>query len=229
MSIKKLGIVHTTAALVPTFKQLFQQYLPDLDTFNIADDSLIKDVMEKGELTPGIARRVAAQIACAEQAGAEFVLVTCSSVGAAVEAATPFSSVPILRVDQPMADKAVELGSNIGVIATLPTTLRPTADLIRRRATLVGKQVNVVSELCEGAFQAASAGEMNKFDGLILRSIRKLAEQVDVIVLAQASMARVAAAIPPGSISISVLSSPALAMEYLVKLLGKPSPDLRVS
>ncbi len=229
MSIKKLGIVHTTAALVPTFKQLFQQYLPELDTFNIADDSLIKDVMERGELTPGIARRVAAQIACAEQAGAEFVLVTCSSVGAAVEAATPFSSVPILRVDQPMADKAVELGSNIGVIATLPTTLRPTADLIRRRGALTGKQINIVTELCDGAFQAASVGDMEKFDGLIMQSIHKLAEQVDVIVLAQASMARVAAAIPPGSVPVNVLSSPGLAMEYLVKLLGESNRDARLA
>ena len=40
-----------------------------------------------------------------------------------------------------MADKAVALGRRIGVIATLRTTLEPTADLIQRRAALAGKPV----------------------------------------------------------------------------------------
>ena len=37
-------------------------------------------------------------------------MVTCSSIGAAVESAVPLTRVPVLRVDQPMADKAVLSG-----------------------------------------------------------------------------------------------------------------------
>jgi hypothetical protein len=62
--------------------------------------------------------------------------------------------VPVLRVDQPMADKAVQLGKRIGVVATLSTTLNPTSDLVRRRAAVAGKEIELKSVLCEGAFEA---------------------------------------------------------------------------
>src|SRR5207237_3562 len=102
--------------------------------FHLSDDSLIKDVIKHGKLTPANARRVVGHVTSAEAAGANYILVTCSSIGRAVETAASLASVPVLRVDQPMADEAVRLGRKIGVIATLPTTLEPTADLIARRA-----------------------------------------------------------------------------------------------
>src|SRR5580692_5577186 len=136
---KKLGLVHTSATLVPVFQKLCSAELPGVETFNIVDDSLIKDVIARGELTAKTARRVVDHVASAEAAGADLILVTCSSIGRAVEAAATLVSVPVLRVDQPMADQAVRTGKKIGVVATLTTTLLPTADLIRRRAAAAGK------------------------------------------------------------------------------------------
>jgi len=193
--------------------------LPCIETFNIADDSLIKDVIARGELTPQTARRVAAHIASAETAGADFIMVTCSSIGAAVEAAAPFSAVPVLRVDQPMADKAVQTGEKIGVLATLQTTLAPTADLIRRRAAAAGKQIELVTRLCEGAFDALMGGDAVRHDAIVGGSLKELATQVDVVVLAQASMARVVAALPEAERRAPILASPPLAIEYLAKVL----------
>src|ERR1041385_821676 len=118
MQRKTLGLIHTSATLVPVFAQLCKAKLPNVDVFNIADDSLIKDVIRRGELTPLTARRVAQHIASAADAGADYVLVTCSSIGRAVEAAAGQTKIPVLRVDQPMADQAVRSGKRIGVIAT---------------------------------------------------------------------------------------------------------------
>src|ERR1700752_5280523 len=136
---KKLGLLHTSATLVPVFEQLCRAKLPGVSAFNLVDDSLIKDVIAPDRLRPQTARRVAQHVAAAEDAGADYILVTCSSIGPAVETAATLSSVPVLRVDQPMADQAVAGGPRIGVIATLRTTLEPTADLIRRRAAAAGK------------------------------------------------------------------------------------------
>jgi len=38
--------------------------------------------------------------------------------------------IPVVRVDEPMAEKAVQTGTRIGVAATLATTLKPTTELI---------------------------------------------------------------------------------------------------
>ena len=219
MKRKTLGLVHNSATLVPVFAQLCKELLPNVDVFNLADDSLIKDVIRRGELTPHTARRAVEHIASAEAAGADYILVTCSSIGRAVETAASLSAVPVLRVDQPMADRAVQTGRKIGVVATLPTTLEPTADLIQRRAQRTGRQVEVVSRLCVGAFDALMSGDATKHDAMVASALRELSQQVEVIVLAQASMARVVEGLAEADRRVPILASPALAMEYLATVL----------
>ena len=219
MSQKTLGLIHTSATLVPVFQQLCNQHLPDVQVFNIVDDSLIKNVIKNGELKPETARRVVDYAASAEAAGADFILYTCSSIGAAVETAATLSKVPVLRVDQPMADKAVQTGSRIGVIATLPTTLNPTTDLVKRRAAVAGKDVKVVSKLCEGAFDALMSGDAATHDKMVAAALKELSSQVDVIVLAQASMARVVDTLDEADKKVPILASPGIAIEYLATIL----------
>ena len=201
------------------FQQLCSQLLPGVNTFNIVDDSLIKDVIKKGEMTTATARRVVDYVGSAEQAGADYILVTCSSIGAAVEASAALTKVPVLRVDQPMADIAVQTGKRIGVIATLPTTLSPTSDLVKRRAALAGKDIELVSRLCEGAFAALMGGNAALHDSMVAAALKELSTQVDVIVLAQASMARVVDGLPEADKRIPILASPPLAISHLASIL----------
>ncbi|MFD2163866.1 aspartate/glutamate racemase family protein [Paradesertivirga mongoliensis] len=218
MKIKTLGLVHTSATLVPVFQKLCADYLPGVNVFNIVDDSLIKDVISKNELTNNTARRVVDYVGSAEAAGADLIMVTCSSIGSAVEASAALTNVPVLRVDQPMADIAVQTGSRIGVIATLPTTLEPTSDLVRRRAVAAGKQIALTSRLCEGAFEALMSGDTDKHDSMVAKALIELSAEVDVIVLAQASMARVVDTLPEADKRVPILASPGLAVKHIADL-----------
>ena len=219
MKTKTLGLIHTSATLVPVFQQLCAQYLPGVQVFNIVDDSLIKNVISSGELTPATARRVVEYAGSAEAAGAEFIMYTCSSIGAAVETAATLSGVPVLRVDQPMADLAVQTGSRIGVIATLPTTLAPTSDLVRRRAQAAGKTIELTSKLCEGAFEALMSGDTATHDKMVADALKEMSSKVDVIVLAQASMARVVDSLDEKEKTVPILSSPKIAVQHLATIL----------
>lgn len=219
MKRKKLGLVHTSATLVPVFAQLCKDKLPNVEVFNIADDSLVKGIREAGSLTATIARRVAGYLESAELAGADYIMVTCSSIGPAVEAGAKLMGVPVLRVDQPMADQAVALGQRIGVIATLSTTLEPTADLVRRRAEKAGKAIELTSRLAEGAFEALMAGDAATHDAKVATALKELSKQVDVIVLAQASMARVVDALKSEEKGVPILASPGIAVDYLATVL----------
>ena len=219
MKRKKLGLIHTSATLVPVFAALCKEKLPGVEVFNIADDSLVKGIREAGSLTATIARRVAGYLESAELAGADYIMVTCSSIGPAVEAGAKLIGVPVLRVDQPMADKAVAAGRKIGVIATLSTTLEPTADLIQRRAAAAGNQIELTSRLVEGAFEALMAGDGATHDAKVATALKELSEQVDVIVLAQASMARVVDALASEDRRVPILASPGIAVDYLAGIL----------
>ncbi len=218
---KTLALIHTSATLVPLFQDLIDKHLKgkSIKIYNIVDDSLIKNTIEHGKVTPNTSRRVVNYIGSAEEAGADYIMVTCSSIGAAVESAVPLTKVPVLRVDQPMADKAVLSGKKIGVIATLPTTLEPTSDLVRRRAVILGKDVEITSKLCEGAFDALMGGKPEVHDTMVASALKELAEKVDVILLAQASMARVVGQLSEADKKVPILASPEIAMAYLSEIL----------
>jgi Asp/Glu/hydantoin racemase len=218
MTKRRLALLHTSPTLVPVFEQLCREKLPDWAVFNLVDDSLIKDVIAHGHLRPQTARRVVQHVSAAEDAGADVILVTCSSIGRAVETAASLASVPVLRVDQPLADRAVATAERIGVIATLPTTLEPTADLIERRAAVSGKKIELTIRLCDGAFDALMAGDAARHDALVAAALEELAAQVEVIALAQASMARVVDKLSGADRQVPILASPPLAIEYLTTL-----------
>lgn len=220
MQQKTLALIHTSATLVPVFAALCNKFIPGVKVFNIADDSLIKNTIACGVLTPDTARRVVGYARSAEEAGADYIMFTCSSIGRAVETAATLVNVPVLRVDQPMAAMAVEKGSRIGIIATLSTTLDPTTDLVRRNAFQVGKEVELFPHLCEGAFEALMAGDAETHDKLVGDALKAMSETVDVIVLAQASMARVVEANPSLAEKLPILASPPFAMEYLSKIFN---------
>ncbi|MGE9313244.1 aspartate/glutamate racemase family protein [Niabella sp. CJ426] len=216
---KTLGLIHTSATLVPVFDELCKKYLPGVKVFNIVDDSLIKNTIACGELTPQTSKRVVNYAHSAEEAGANYIMFTCSSIGPAVETAATLAGVPVLRVDQPMADKAVASGTKIGVVATLSTTLEPTSDLVRRRAIVAGKNIELIPRLCEGAFEALMGGDAQKHDDIVGAALKQLSQEVDVVLLAQASMARVVGTLSEADKKVPILASPPLAMEYLSEVL----------
>ena len=64
------------------------------------------------------------------------------------------------------------------------------------------------------------AGDTATHDRLLESSLTELLESVDVVVLAQASMARVVAKLKPELRKVPILSSPELAVERVAKVLA---------
>lgn len=210
--MQRLGIVHTVSQLAATFAELAGELLPGVQTTVITDELLLKRTIRDGAVDDVTRDRLRGHVDALADFGVDAVLVTCSSVGALVDELAP-RAVPVVRVDRAMAERAVTLGSTVGVLATLPTTLAPTTELVEAAARDAGRTVRVVSRLCDGAFAALQGGDPERHDAIIARELDRLAAEVDVVVLAQASMARIAAARPAGG--TRVLSSPRLAMERL--------------
>jgi Asp/Glu/hydantoin racemase len=218
---KRLALIHTVAGLVPRFRELAAELIPAVETFDIVDETLLRDATREGRVSLDTARRLFAHLAAAERHGADAILVTCSSVGGVVDAARPFAGVPLLRVDQAMAEQAVERGARIGVLATLWSTLRPTAVLIERTAREADRTVEVRDRLCDGAFEALREGDTARHDELVREGLRELIGWAEVIVLAQASMARVVETLSDDERRTPILSSPRLGMERMRDILAE--------
>jgi len=188
--MKRVFAVYTTGAIVDSIKALFESIVPDCRLVNIVDDGLIQDVIEAGGVTSRLAARLMRYFEAAAAGGADVIFNTCSSVGDVASRARAFFDVPILKIDEPMAVEAVRRAESIGVLATLSTTLDPTMRMIRSQAEQAGRSVSVHEGLADGAFQALVAGDRSEHDRIIEEAAAKLAGDVELIVLAQGSMAR---------------------------------------
>jgi Asp/Glu/hydantoin racemase len=218
---RSVVLVHTVAGLAPVFNSLARELLPSgTRTVHVVDENLLQDTIRDGAISDHTRQRLRDYVDFAGHSGATAVLVTCSSVGPAVEAIAADSSLPVLRVDTAIADQAVQLGTRVGVLGTLSTTLEPTANLIRARAARAARPVTVDARLAHGAFDALQAGHTEEHDARVLDTLRQLQRSVDVVVLAQASMARVADQLSADERKIPILASPRLAVQRLVSVLG---------
>jgi hypothetical protein len=94
-------------------------------------------------------------------------------------------------------------------------------ELIRRKAADAEKQIELASRVVEGAFAAVIGGDGATHDRLVGAALREMAKNVDVIVLAQASMARVVESLPRAERpTVPILSSPRLAVERLAGMIA---------
>lgn len=217
---KRVAFVNTVSSLPSVFKGLVTELAPEIDMFSIVDESLLQDTIRHGSLSKKTVRRLVSYLELAQDAGAELIMVTCSSIGPAADIGRSMVDIPVLRVDEPMAEKALAAGTRIGVVATLRTTLTPTAALIERKAAENGKAATVVSKLCDGAFEALMSGNAKQHDSLIRSGLEELIPKVDVIVLAQASMARIVESLPEATHIVPIYSSPRLAVEHLARMVA---------
>jgi Asp/Glu/hydantoin racemase len=220
MPVATLGLIHNSPMLAPVFNEIAARLIPDVRILHFVDESTIKNTIAAGYLEKATMRRVINLVGSTFDAGCDVALVTCSSIGAAVDMAAALYDQPVLRVDRPMAEKTVASGTRIGVVATLSTTLDPTVELIRRVAAEQGKAVEIVAHVCEGAFAAVMAGDGATHDRIVGAALTETMQGMDVIVLAQASMARVVAALPAGAVSAPVLSSPELGIAHARDVLA---------
>jgi len=102
----------------------------------------------------------------------------------------------------------------------VPTTLGPTSDLIQAKADELGRSISIEQRLCEGAFAVLMSGDREKHDAMIIEQATDLAQKVDLIVLAQASMNRLAPVLQEKT-NLTVLSSPRIGVDYLAKRVAE--------
>ena len=216
--MKRLALIHTVLFLADLFKKKLAGSYPELQSFHVVDESLLQDLLSSGGLSAGIIRRVAGHASLARDAGAGAILFTCSSTSPAVDMVRPLLDIPILKIDDPMAEKAVGLGKRIGVVCTASSTREASKRLIESHAAGQGKHVEVKVNLVSEAFDAVMKGDKATHDRLVGDAVISLSKESDVVVLAQASMAHLAPLLNDTS-PVPVLASPELCVEALAEFL----------
>lgn len=212
--MKKIVVIHTTPTTIAPIGNLIAEQLGDCSVYNLLDDSILPEINEAGCITPGVRARLYAQLGIAQTIGPDVILCACSSIGKVMEEGSTFCAVPVLRIDGPMAAAAVADSSRIAVLATLASTLEPTTELIRRKAQESGKTVELSSSVIEGAGALLKNGDTEGYDRLVAGVILEKLQTSEVVLLAQASMARCLPCVPR-ELHSRVFTSPASGVAQL--------------
>jgi len=187
----KVALVYTstTPELIELVEKEVGKVLPGgTEILSYQDPSILADVRAAGYVTPAPAARLIGMYMEAISAGADAVLNICSSVGEvadSVQDVAKYTGIPIVRIDEEMCRDAVRNGEKIVVMATLPTTLEPTKNTIKRVAREMNKHVELIDCLVDGAFGL----DQEQFKTLMTEYAGKVADEADVILFAQGSMA----------------------------------------
>ncbi|MDB6141653.1 MAG: Asp/Glu/hydantoin racemase [Pseudomonas sp.] len=215
----RVAFVHTVGFLVENFRERMRTQLPDVDCFHSLNESLLQDLL-RGAPQAEVYRRVVEQIMLVADADADaapdLIVVTCSSTSPAVDIARGLVSQPVLKIDDAMASLAVSSGPRVGLLCTATSTVEPSSALLRAHAKQQGAEISIEVLLQAEAYKALMAGDRAAHDEIIEAAAKAMLGKVDVLVLAQASLAhlqeRIAASLP-----IPVLASPQLLMDDIAR------------
>ena len=227
MSEPVLALVHTVSANIETFDALIEELAPEIPLRHVIHDALLKEALDAGELTADIRRRTAEAVVKEAENGAAVVLCTCSTVGPGADDAAAMTATKVMRIDRPMAEAAVRtgprIGARIGVAATLSTTLGPTLDLLSEAAAQVGREIDLRPVVFEEARAKLMEGDMEGYARITAEGLHRTAEDSDVIVLAQASMAPALAQCQ--DIEVPILTSPRSGLEAAIQAYKSICPS----
>ncbi|GAA4671035.1 aspartate/glutamate racemase family protein [Nocardioides nanhaiensis] len=214
-----LGLLHTAEEHCATFAALVREVAPGLPDLHVVEPGLLARARRDGldAVRDGLLRR----LRDLDAAGADHVLVTCSTLGGLAEALAEEAGVPVLRVDRPMAQEAARRAATQGrpvlVVAALAATLGPTERLLR---SVSSAPLVVVHELVDDAWPLFESGDRSGYLATVAAATRGAVERHDpaVVVLAQASAAGAADLLT--DLGCPVLSSPVRAVRQLARVLG---------
>ncbi|HEX9900930.1 MAG TPA: aspartate/glutamate racemase family protein [Candidatus Methylomirabilis sp.] len=215
---KRIVLIHAVATAIPPTLRAFREAWPEAEVSSLLDDDLMPAYNREGGVTPQLVQRICDLTLYAARTGADGILFTCSVFPEAEDLAKRLVAIPVLKPDEAMMSAALDAGNRIGVVATNPPA-GPAAEMqLRAAAATRGMDIRVLLSLADGAFAAGNAGDSATHDRLVVEAAERIAGSVDVVCLAQFSMARARAA-AQARVRVPVLTSPAAAVARLKAML----------
>ncbi len=204
----RIACLHTAHSNVAVFEAAAQQLgLPAGVLCHGVRPDLLTDAEATGGLTAQIAG--ATQRALLELAfSADAVLLTCSTLGPAVDAFNAGFEVPVLRVDAALAQAAASVHGHVVVLCAVATTLEPTRALFAHAMAQLPSKAVLDVRLVDGAWALFKGGQQAAYWACVAQAAEQAyAEGAAQVVLAQASMGAAADLVAAGPRPLSSASA----------------------
>jgi Asp/Glu/hydantoin racemase len=233
---KRLGLLNGSSWITLWANYFGRQYLPGVHLVNMGNEALQLNFMEaydRGEQTPPRSNidamcRYATDLV--ELANVDAILITCSTMNRSYslvkKAVEPFD-IPVVQIDRPMMEKAVQCGGRILVVATHGPTVKSTQALLRETAEELGRPIEFDGLHTEEPWNRLAnydvEGHNRSIADVIHRKMRE--ESIGCVVLAQLSMTAFLLSFPDpvGEFGVPVFTSGQCGFEHMRQVLMRSS------
>jgi Asp/Glu/hydantoin racemase len=231
---KRVGLINGASWTTLWSNYFGRRFLPGAHLVNVGNEAVQINFMEAhqaGKPTPpqsNIAAFVRYARDLVELARVDAILITCSTMNRAypqVQAALAESGVPVVQIDRPMMERAVNYGGRVLVVATHGPTVDNTQALLRETADSLGKEVAYSGLTLESAWHRLAVGDVQGHNELLAEGIRAQMKTHDIssVVLAQLSMTVFLFSYPDpvAEFGVPVFTSGQCGFEYVRGLLTR--------
>ena len=193
---KRLGLINGASWIALWCNYFGRLYLPGVKLVNAGNDAVqlnFTRAFAGGEPCPprsSIDAFVRFARDLVELAQVDAILITCSTMNRSYPAVAKVVDVPVLQIDMPLMEAAVNQGGKALVVATLVTTVRSTQMLLDETAERLGRTVVSTGLTVEEAWHRLAVGDVQGHNELLAEAIREATAREDFgcVVLAQLSM-----------------------------------------
>lgn len=196
---KKLGVLNGSSWIMLWATYFGRRYLPGVHLVNAGTEAMQLNFMEafhNGKPTPpqsNIDAMARYAVDLVELAHVDAVIITCSTMNRSypfvAKALEPYG-VPVLTIDGPMMEKAVNHGGRILVVATHGPTVKSTQLLLQETAEKMGKKIEFSGLHTEVPWERLAEFDIEGHNQALAEAVRtRLKEEsIDCVVFAQLSM-----------------------------------------
>lgn len=219
----RIVLVHAVHEAIGPIHAALARLWPEASAYDLLDSALSADhAADAGRLTTKMRERFLTLGRYAHASGPEGrctdgILFTCSAFGPAIEAVAETLPVPVVKPNESAFRSALERGPRIGLVVTFEPSLAALGAELTTLSRRMGRPVEIVARVADGAMAALRAGDGQRHDALVAEAARTLTG-VDSIVLGQFSTARARTAVNAAT-GIMPITTPDGAVLQLKSLL----------
>ncbi len=187
VTMTNIAILHTVQQSIGILNKKIKDKYQDVNIINILDDSILPALASKEASAEEIYLKLQQYCEFAIKAHAQYILIACATICPFADYVKNKLDIPIIRIDEAMADFIAKEKHNIHIIGTINSSLKALPDLIKQKAGNVRISCEVVKTI-NSVLEEERIAFRNK---RIYESILNTQENTDCIVFTQVSLSNI--------------------------------------
>lgn len=216
----KLALIYTVTTpelKADVVREIKHQVGEDVKLLVYEAPEVFQTIKREGYVSAASAAKMIKYYMSAVEDGADVILSICSTVEDIAynsQTIAKYTGIPIVLVNDEMCREAVRKGRIIAVVSTFETSISPTKNTLQRVAREMNRKVDLHEVIVDGGFGL----EEEKLKALMADRISRVADEVDVIIFTQGSMAYIESYIED-KFQKEVLTNPYYSIRSVKKVL----------